>query len=605
MSWLPAWSRREWLLALVLMVAIVLAYSPVRHAGYIWDDNDQITENPCIVGPLGLKEIWTTNAAQFYPLTLTTFWLEHALWGLAPAGFHLVNVLLHGACALVLWRLLMALRIPGAWLAAALWALHPVQVESVAWVAETKNTQSGLFFLLSILFFVQWQRAEQVALPRQRNWDYAWMLIFAALAMASKSSTVVLPVMLCLAAWWMEGRWRWRNLITTAPVFLMAIVPVALSVWTVRVQSITGEVHSVIAWPQRLAGAGSAVWFYLGKLIWPYPLVTVYPGWQVDSGQQFSYLPLLAVIVVWLVLWFKRDSWARPWFFAFSYFLVALLPVLGLVDQMILHFSLVFDHFQYLASMGPLALVGAGVVRGAELALPRKTWLTSAVGTALLLILTLLSWQRAWAYRDSETLWRDTLAKYPNSWIAHCDLGMALSKEGKMEEATDELQEAVKDNPKSAGAHYNFGFFLSQEGKTDEAIAQYHAALEVQPNYVKVFLNLGAALFSQGRLDEAIIYYQKALANNPDDMKAYNDLATALLHKGELDAAIAEYQKALTIDPDFAYTHYNLGVAYFQKGRLDETIQEFQEAVRLSPDDANFQNNLEKAQEMEDRSTFK
>ncbi len=215
----PAGAERDWIWALVLLAAVFLAYTPVWRAGFIWDDDMHVTANPVIVGPLGLKEIWTTNHARICPLALTTFWFEHALWGLAPLPYHLVNVLVHGLGAVVLWRVLRQLQIPGAWFGAALWALHPVQVETVAWITELKNTQSCLFYLLSILFFVKWLRAGKTG----GNWPYALTLLFAAMAMASKSSTVILPLVLCLCAWWVEGRWQWRRLIAIAPIFLMSV----------------------------------------------------------------------------------------------------------------------------------------------------------------------------------------------------------------------------------------------------------------------------------------------------------------------------------------------------------------------------------------------
>src|SRR5271163_639345 len=179
---LPSWFSRDWLWGLILILAVILTYSPVWWAGFIWDDDNYITANPRMIGLRGLKEIWTTSAADISPLTLTTFWVEHALWGLAPLPYHLVNVLMHGACAVVLWRVLRSLQIPGAWLGAALWALHPLQVESVAWIIELKNTESGLFFLLSILFFVRWLRTGED--PKRGDWNYVLTLLFAALAMA-------------------------------------------------------------------------------------------------------------------------------------------------------------------------------------------------------------------------------------------------------------------------------------------------------------------------------------------------------------------------------------------------------------------------------------
>ena len=321
---------RDWIWGLIMVLAVILVYLPVWHAGFIWDDDIHVTANPCVVGPLGLKEIWTTNAADIYPLTLTIFGLEHALWGLAPMPFHLVNVFQHAACAALLWRVLRSLRVPGAWLGAALWALHPVQVESVAWIAEMKNTQSGLFFLLSILFFVRWIKAKNLDEKTGGNWNYALTLLFAALAMASKSSTVILPVVLCLCAWWMEGRWRWRNLARVFPFFLMSIAASAVSVWAVKSHGITIDPQWVRSWPQRIVTAGDAFWFYLGKLLWPHPLIAFYPRWVIDARHWTSYLPLLAAIIVLFVLWLKRESWLRPCFFCFCLFPVGLASVAGI-----------------------------------------------------------------------------------------------------------------------------------------------------------------------------------------------------------------------------------------------------------------------------------
>jgi hypothetical protein len=343
----PAWSTRDWAWSLLLIAAVFLAYIPVWRAGYLWDDDLVLTANPCIVGPLGLKEIWTTAAADICPLTLTTFWIEHKLWGLAPLPYHLVNVLLHGLGAVVLWRVLRGLGSPGGWLGAALWALHPVQVESVAWITEMKNTQSGLFFLLSILFFLKWLGTDRGG---RRNWNgnYALTLLFAAMAMASKSSTVLLPVVLCLCAWWREGRWHWRNVAAVVPLFAMSLAAGAVSMWTQGLQTlVANDPLPMRTGPERLALAGDNVWFYLGKLIWPHPLLTIYPPTNIDAGQLSGYLPLLAVSAVLFVLWWNRQRWGRPWFFAFAYFLVMLLPVLGLVDNFIFHTWRAWDRWRW------------------------------------------------------------------------------------------------------------------------------------------------------------------------------------------------------------------------------------------------------------------
>jgi tetratricopeptide (TPR) repeat protein len=547
----PSWFRHDWFSGLILILFVILTYTPVWQAGFVWDDDRVLTVNHCTVGPLGLKEIWTTSAADICPLTLTTFWVEHALWGLGPLPYHLVNVLLHGASAVLLWRVLRGLRVQGAWLGAALWALHPVAVESVAWITEMKNTESSLFFLLSILFFVRWLRAKELDRRTGVGWNYALTLLFVALAMASKSSTVILPVVLCLCAWWMERRWYWRNLARVAPIFLMSIAASALSIWTQGLQLATvTDPQWVRTWPERLATAGDALWFYLGKLLWPHPLITIYPRWRIDATQWVSYLPLLAVIVILSIFWLKRELWSRAWFFAFAYFMAALLPALGLIDNYIFRFSLVFDHFQYLASIGPLALVGTGLARYSDLIIPKKPLLQLTLCAGLLLILGMASWQRTWNYASEETLWTDTLAKNPNSWLGHNNLGLA---------------------------------FLRKEQR-DEAFMHFQKSLEINPNYVEARSNLGLTLFQKGQLDEAVAQYQKALEIDPNSLVTHANLGNALFKKRQLHEAIAQYQKASQLDPNSFAIRYNLGVALFQNGQLDEAIIQFHETLRLKPD---------------------
>jgi len=579
---LPSWLGHDWVWGLILAGAVILAYLPVWHAGIIWDDAAVVTANPVIVGPLGLKEIWTTSAADICPLTLTTFWVEHLLWGLAPVPYHLVNVFMHAACAVVLWQVLRSLRVPGAWLGAALWALHPVEVESVAWISEMKNTQSGLFFLLSILFFVRWLKARDLDRRAGGGWNYALTLLFAALAMASKSSAVILPVVLCLCAWWMESRWDWRNLARVAPIFFISVVAGIVSIWTQQIHGANDPLWTR-TWPERLVTAGDAVWFYLGKLLWPHPLILIYPRWQIDAGQLISYLPLCAVIVALFILWLKRDSWFRPGFLVFAYFLTALLPVLGLVDMSYSHYSFVADHFQYLASMGPLALAGAGLSRLADFVTPGKYGLRSSLCAGLLLALGVLSWQRVWAFESEKTLWSDTLAKNPNCSIAHSGLGAFLLEGGKWDEAIAQYEEALEINPNYAETHNNLANALLQKGRVDEAIAEYQKALEINPNVAETHYNLGNTLLQKGRVDEAIVECQKALEINPNYADAHAYLGSALLQKGHVDAAIAEYQKAMEINPNYAGAHYNLGNALLQKGQVDEAIAEYEKALEINP----------------------
>jgi cytochrome c-type biogenesis protein CcmH/NrfG len=553
------WSQREWLLGLVLLLAVFLAYTPVRFAGFIWDDDVVLTGNPVIVGPLGLKDIWTSQAADICPLTLTSFWVEHQLWGSDPLPYHLVTVALHTACAILLWRVLLALAIPGAWLGAALWALHPVQVETVAWITEMKNTQSTVFYLLAILFSIRWLKEK-----RERN--YLLTLLCAALAMASKSSTIVLPGVLGLCAWWIEGRWTFRecqgHLARLAPIALMAVIPCVLTLWTQKQRSQGPEALLFArSWPERVATAGDAIWFYLGKLIWPHQLVFIYPRWQVDASSVVSYLPLVAAVALFFLLWRNRNGWARPTFFAYAYFVGTLVPVLGFIDGYFWIYSLVSDHFQYLASMGPLALAGAGLTRLADFALPGKMMIHSRFAALLLLGLAMLSWQRAWIFESHETIWTDTLAHNPGSWMAHNNLGDFYLAHGRIDLAREQYEQALEINPQADSAHSNLGIILAQEGQPDAAIAQFQDALKIRGNSGRAINNLAVTLESEGRTAEALDVYQKAEAINPYFPEIHYNIGSILLKQGHPHAAIPELQEALRLQPDDAEAREKLAEA--------------------------------------------
>ena len=584
----PAFSSsRDWFWTALLLVAVVLTYLPVYRAGFIWDDESHLTANPVIVGPLGLLDIWTTKAAQICPLVLTTFWLEHALWGLAPLPYHLVNVILHGINAILLWHLLRHLDIPGAWVGATLWALHPVQVESAAWITELKNTQSCFFYLLSILFFVRWLKTGPPKMRSIRDSDYALTIVFAALAMASKSSTVILPLVLCLSALWVEGRWHWRNLAYVALTLPLSIAACALSLWTQGPNpAISGDPLLKHSLPEHLVAAGNAVWFYLGKLVWPHHLTTIYPLDKFDTAQPLSYLPLLAVIILFAVLWLNRHSWSRPWFFSFTYFLVAMLPELQLAD------SYVADHYQYLSSMGPLALIGAGVFEARNFILPQKPHLQRLLVAGLLLILAISSWQRTWAYQNQEILWSDSISKNPNSWAAYNGLGVVYDLEKRPDDAMAQFRKAVELSPQSLNAHDNLGMVLNEKGRYDEAIAEYDKALAINPDDPQTHNNYGVTLSQKDRVDDAIIHYQKSLSIDPYSAATYYNLANALVKKGRLDDAILCFQKALQIDSSLTQAHFHLGSAYAQKGQLDDSIAEYELAVKADPSNAEFYFNL-------------
>ncbi|PYI87689.1 MAG: hypothetical protein DMF03_12860, partial [Verrucomicrobia bacterium] len=301
-------------LGLILTVAIAIFYSRVRHAGYIWDDEQHLTQNPVIVGPLGFAKIWTSARAVYYPLVLTTFWTLHKFVGLNPLPYHALNVAWHALSALLFWRVLAQLRIRAAWLGAAIWALHPVVVQSVAWITEMKNTQSAVFYLLAISLFLQ---SRDVKYHRVL---YLLSLVSFVAAITSKPSTVILPAVLALCLWWREGSFRWRDLRQLIPFLLISLIASAWTIWEQKFHAgATGPEWAQTAL-QRILISADAIWFYLLKLIWPYPLIFIYPRWNVDPAQPLAYVPLVVLVIVAIFLFVVRNGLLRPVFFAFAYF---------------------------------------------------------------------------------------------------------------------------------------------------------------------------------------------------------------------------------------------------------------------------------------------
>jgi len=631
-----SFARRDWLWALFLIAFVFIAYARVFNAGFIWDDESHLTRNPCIVGPLGLKEIWTSARAVYYPLVLTTFWTLHKFAGLSPWPYHLLNVLLHAGSAVLLWRVLRQLNVRGAWLGAALWALHPVMVQSVAWVTELKNTQSGFFYLLSIFCFLKWDKetADYADGSEQNSPDeltkspfrrfagspilwFGLSLLFFVLATLSKPSVVMLPVVLFLCIWWRTGRTHRHDVLALAPFVLISALA---SVWTIFEQKFhAGATGTEWAqtWPDRLSIAGRALWFYLAKLIWPHPLIFIYPRWEIDSSQATAYLPLLAALGGLLALWLNRAKWSRAVFFAATYYVVSLFPVLGFFSVYFFRYSFVSDHFQYLASMGPLALAAAGIVTGCSRlaasrglsALPSASGhlppqgsgvtgsaviTTPLVGTsaAVLVLLAILTWGQTAVYHNLVALYTATLTQNPGCWMAHYNFGIALNEHGDIDGAITHYRQALDLRPSYGEAHYNLGRLLVQKGQVDEAVTHYEKALEINPADAEAHNNLGAALFASGRVAEAIAHYRKALAIRRDYADASCNLASALLSNGDLDGAIAYYSDCLAVSPNQVEAQYNLATVLLRTGRTDDAMAHYQKVLELSPDNADARANL-------------
>ena len=596
---------RAWLLALLLVGGTIIAYLPVWHAGLIWDDRSFVIDNPLIHRADGLYQFWfSTQPVDYYPVTSTMLWVEWRLWGANPLGYHVVNVLLHALSAVVLWRVLRGVKLPGAWLAAAIFAVHPVNVESVAWIAERKNALAMVFFLLSLLCTLRFDPVPVASdgAPQdpgvQRRWYWLSLAAFL-LALLSKTVVAPMPLLLLGLAWWRRGRVERRDLWRSLPFFAAAVGVGLISFWFQAHRAIGTDIVRTDSFWARLAGAGWAVWFYLYKAALPVGLSTIYPRWQIDGGQWWSYLPGLLVLAVLVTCGRYRRSWGKGPLLGLGYFVVMLLPVLGFLDIGFMAMSLVADHWQYFAIIGPISLAAAAIAMLARSPRPERRSPAVAMGGALLLALGVLTWRQSAIYADPATFWRAAITANPDAWLAHNNLGSAIFEQGQVDEAIAHFQRALEIQPDYARAHYNLAGILREKGQLDQAAIHFQRALEIQPAYSMAHYNLGEILRQEGRLDEAIAHFRRAVEIRPDYADAHKALGATLLRKGEMDEAIIHLQRALEIRPDGAEDHNNLAGVLWQQRRVGEAIEHYHKALELRPDYALAHHNFGKLLQQE------
>jgi protein O-mannosyl-transferase len=576
-------------ITLIIVIAL-LAFFPSLNGGFIWDDYRLITENRLIHAHNGLYHFWfTTQAIDYWPMTYSTFWGEWRLWGMNPIGYHVTNLFLHIITSLLIWLILRKLSIPGAFFAAMIFLIHPVNVESVAWIAQRKNLLAMLFFLLAIFFYLKTEIPSPSSHNQTSSFWYWLSLLTFILSMLSKGSVVVLPVLLLGITWWSRPLEK-RDLARIAPFFISALLFTIVNIWFQR----HGQdvVIRNAGFVERLLGAGNVVWFYLYKAILPLNLSFVYPQWRVQADHPLWWLPLSAALTVTAVLWVYRRKWSRPLLFAWAFFCVSLVPVLGITDVYFMKFSLVSDHYQHIAIIGVVvtAAAGWGVWRDRMRDAVRIG--ADCVAVAVICTLFSLTWQQCGLYHDEITLYKDTLQKNPDCWMIHNNLGLALQNAGRPEEAIEHYQQALRLKIDYYEAYYNLGNALVQIGQPKEAIKRYDQALSFNPNYILANINMGNALTEIGQPQEAIRYYKIAIRLNPDFAETYYDLGNVYVRLGKPQEAIEYFNQALKIKPDYLQAHNNLGAALAESGQLEKAIEHFHQTLQLSPDDPDTHFNL-------------
>lgn len=625
-------SRRGYprLFVLLLLTATGLAYAPTWQADFVWDDYEYVVENETLRDLDGLRRIWFEPRAtpQYYPLVFTTFWIEHQTWQLQPAGYHAINVLLHAINALLLWTLLRKLSLPGAWLAALIFALHPVHVESVAWIAERKNVLCGLFYLSAALAFLRFRGLE---LESQRE---HWRFYFAALglyilALLSKSVSASLPAAILLVIYWKTGRVRLRDVGMLLPFFLIGIAAGLNTVWLERSHVGAAGDEWSFTFPERWLIASRALCFYPAKLLWPVSLTFNYPRWNIDAARWHQYLFGVAVVGFLVSLWWRRSSIGRGPIVSALFFAGTLFPALGFIDLYPMRFSFVADHFQYLASIGVIAPFAAGIARitsAADGLAPRWFSLTSraAIAFALAALVGLTHLQTR-IYRDEETLWRDTLSRNPQSWMAHNNLGRILGYRLEHEQAMRHFRRAVELKSDYYVAETNLAEALIKLGEHQRAVGHLRHALEIEPLHAEAHYQLWLALGRLGRWDEAVHHlrlraamlssfdahfgagHQLSKAGRHPDSLIELKLAEQLrphshvvafargnehMMMNEPEQAVEAYQRATELSPEWAVPENRLGLAYERMGDLRLAEIHFARAISLDPELASTRKNL-------------
>src|SRR5438552_3165163 len=581
---------RACIFALVLAAVTILVYRPAWNGGFLWDDDAYVTNNELLTAPDGLRRIWFSldSPSQYFPLVYTTFRVEHALWGLNPTGYHWINLVLHIANALLVWAVLARLKIPGAWLAGAIFALHPVQVESVAWITERKNVLMGFFFLLTLLAWIAF-----VDERTKRPWlFYGLALILYLLALSAKTTACTLPAALFLILWLENQRISWKRIFQIVPFVVLGLAMGSLAIWWERYHQGTSRAIFTFLNPiERILVASRAVWFYLSKLIWPSKLTFIYPRWDIASTHLLGYVWLLAGLIGCVVIYFLRRYLGRSIEVAAAFFVATLSPVLGFIMLYTFRYTFVADHYQYLACIGPIALVSAGLVNLADtFKKSRVVILTAAL--CIVTVLATLAWRQAAMYGNIETLWRTTLARNPGCWMAHNNLGIVLFEKGQLDEAIAHYRRTLQMQPDFWDANYNLGSALLGKGEIEEAIAYCTRAVTIAPNDPDAQVALGNSLAQKERVDDAIAHYKKALAIRPDYFIAHYALGHIFLEKGEIDAAVFHSRAAVSIQPQNADAHTNLAVAFDEKGQIAEAIKQYEQALEISPQSVAAANNL-------------
>ena len=579
--------------ALLIAAAACFALSSAFHGNWLWDDFE-ISDDSNLRSLAGLARIWFAPTTPDYaPVKSLFLWVEWHLWGDNLFLYHVANAGMHALAAILLWRVLVRFGVKLAWLGGLIFVVHPLTVESAAWISEIKNTLSLVLLLWGFLAYLDWDEG--------RPWKYTLALILFLAAMLAKASVVMFPAVLLLHAWWRRGRIDRRDVRAATPFLAVSVALGIVTVWLQVTRAISHWNLPHETFMERIAGAGLAIRFYLGKCLFPSNLMPIYPGWRLHPLSASLFLPwgILGALVIVLIRVAMASgrfrAAARAFLFGLGWFVLNLFPVLGFLPMSYQHVAPVADHFCYLSLAG---LVGLAVAGLGSLPAPSRpaVWIVAAGVVAGLAV---QSRRYAALFIDQETLWAYNLAHNQTSRAVRVNEGFILHHDGRDEEAIRNYEEAIRLDPEDAQAEEELATIHLGQNRSREAaehfsraISHYERALEIDPSRIETRRSLAKTLANSGRRGEAIREYERILKERPDDAETENNLGKALAEEGRTAEAIGHIKKALALSPDFAEAENSLGMALLSQGRQDEGMRHLERAIRLEPRLAEAQNNL-------------
>jgi len=584
---------RAALQAVLLVLAGLWVYAPALHGPFVSDDSVEITDNADLRTLAGLGRIWWgRDSTDYFPLKSTVQWVEWHLWSDRPLGYHLVTLGLHLLSALLFWRLLQKFGVRWGWIGGLLFVLHPLAVESVAWVSELKNTLSLPWLLLALGAYADWDesRSGRLGAPGLSVRASYWVALGCfLLALLAKSSVVMFPALLLLYVWWKRGRISWRDGVACLPFAAAALSLALATIVFQQHRAIRGVDLHLGGLASRAAGAGLTAVFYGAKSVAPVAMAFIYPRWTLAPVRPVLWLPGLAAGAFLVWIWSRRDRGraARSLDFGFGWFALNLVPVLGLVPMAYLRIAWTADHLAYVSLLGILALAAAGLNRA------RPVLLLAVAG--LCLGLAVESRRHAADFQGEEALWTATLRANPRTGTAHNNLGVLQLKQHRPVDAAVEFRRAIELDPTYPEPRSNLGEALQLQGDIPGAIVQYQAALSLSAAYDMAAYDLGLCYFAQRRYPEAEAAYRQALQFKPNFSEARNNLGVTLSRLGRYDEAIPEYRAALAIQPNYPEAENNLGLAFAKTGRMREAVVHFEAALRLNPGYTDARHDLQTA----------